>query len=86
MSCTTNLTPRVLVLVMCNEYKLWNSLLRSFFQTYITFSHLGPKVIRNTLFLDTFSLYPSLSVRNQISHAYKTAAKIMLLYILMFMF
>lgn len=86
MSCITNLTLRDLVIVMCNEYKFWNSLLCFFSQTPITFSHLGPKVIRNTLFLNTFSLYPSLNVRNQISHAYKTAAKIMLLYILMFMF
>ncbi|PNF23232.1 hypothetical protein B7P43_G01124, partial [Cryptotermes secundus] len=42
--------------------------------------------ILNTLFSNTLSLCSSLNVRDQVSHPYRTTGKILVLYILIFMF
>jgi hypothetical protein len=41
---------------------------------------------RRTLFSNTLSLCSSLNVRDQVSHSYKTTGRIMVLYILTFVF
>jgi hypothetical protein len=45
----------------------------------------GPYIL-NTLFSNTFDLCSSLSVRDQVSHPYKTQAKIMNFYMLIYCF
>jgi hypothetical protein len=47
-----------------------------------TSSFLGPDIPVSTLFSDTFSPYSSLSMRDEIQQPYKTADKIVVLYIL----
>jgi hypothetical protein len=47
---------------------------------------LSPNILLCTLFSDTLSLRSSLNVNYQVSHPYKTTGKIMVLYILIFMF
>jgi hypothetical protein len=42
-------------------------------------SLLGPNILLSTLFLNILSLCSSLSVRDQVSHPYKTTAKITVL-------
>ena len=42
----------------------------------VTLFLLGPNIFLFTLFLNTFSLYSSLRVRDQVSHPYKTTGKI----------
>ena len=51
-----------------------------------TTSFLGPKILLNTLFSDTLSLRTSVNVSDQVSHPYKTTGKIIVLYILIFIF
>jgi hypothetical protein len=38
--------------------------------------HLGPNILLSTLFSNTLSLCPSLSVRDQVSHTYKQQVKL----------
>jgi len=47
---------------------------------------LVPTVFLNTQLSNTQSLYSSLNVRDQVSHPYKTTRKIIVLYILIFIF
>jgi hypothetical protein len=47
---------------------------------------LGLNIILKTLFSDILNLCSSLSVRNAVSHPYKTTDKIIILYILAFIF
>jgi len=44
----------------------------------------GPNILLRTLFSNTLTLCLSLSVRDQVSHQYKTTAKTMIMYILIF--
>jgi hypothetical protein len=48
--------------------------------------HLGPNIFLSTLFSNTLNLCSSLSERDQVSHPYNTADKIMVLRILIFKF
>jgi phosphate starvation-inducible membrane PsiE len=47
---------------------------------------LGPNILLSILFSNTLNLCSSLSVRDQVSHPYKTTGKIMILYILILSF
>jgi hypothetical protein len=49
-------------------------------------SLLGPNILLRTQFSNTLSLCSSLSVRDQVSHPYKTTGRIMVLNILTFTF
>jgi polysaccharide pyruvyl transferase WcaK-like protein len=49
-------------------------------------SLLGPNIPLSTLFSNTLSLCSSLSVRDQVSHPYKTTGKITVLYTQIFVF
>jgi hypothetical protein len=42
----------------------------------VTSSLFGPNILLRTLFLNTLSLCSSLSVRDQVSHPYKTTAEL----------
>jgi hypothetical protein len=58
----------------------------SFLQYPVTSYLLGPNILLNTLFSNTFNLCSALNVRDQVSHPYRTTGKIIVLYILIFMF
>jgi hypothetical protein len=61
-----------------DEYKLWSSSLCNFLHSPVTSSLLGQNILLRTLFSDILSLWSSLSVRDQVSHPYKTTGLIML--------
>jgi hypothetical protein len=42
--------------------------------------HLGPNILLRTLFSNTLSLCSSLTVRDQVSHPYKTTGRIAVIY------
>jgi hypothetical protein len=69
-----------------DEYKLWSSPLCNFLRSLITSTLLGPNILPSTLFSNTLSLWPSLNVKDQVSHPCKTTGRIMVLYILTFTF
>jgi hypothetical protein len=46
----------------------------NFLHSPITSSHLGPNILLRTLFSNILSLCSSLSVRDQVTHPYKTTA------------
>jgi hypothetical protein len=46
--------------------------LSNFLNSPVTSSLFGPKILLRTLFSNTLSLCSSLSVRDQVSHPYKT--------------
>jgi len=71
---------------MGEEYRSLSSSLCSFLHSLVTSSLLGPNILLYTLFSNTFSLYSSLNVRDQVSHPYKTTGKIIVLYIFIFKF
>jgi hypothetical protein len=62
------------------------SLLCSFHHSPIISSHLSPNILLSTLFSNTISLCSSPKVRDQLSHPTRTRDKIIVLYILIFMF
>ena len=69
------------------QYRSLNSLVCSLLHTPFTSSHLGPNIILNILFSNTHSLCSSCSVSDQVSHPYKTTAKLeFCLNILIFIF
>jgi hypothetical protein len=70
----------ITLIIFAEEYKLWGSSLCSFLQPCITSSCLVPNILLSTLLLNTFNLYSSLSVRDQVSHPYKTAGKMVFVY------
>jgi Ca2+/Na+ antiporter len=86
MPCPSH-PPWLYHLIMLGEgYKLWSSSLCSFLHPHVTSSLFGPNILLNTLFSNTPSLCSSLNVRDQVSQSYRTAGKIIVLYILIFMF
>ena len=70
----------------CEQYRSLSYSLCIFLHSPVTSSVLGPNLLLNTLFSNTFSLRSSLSVSDQVSHPYKTTGKVIVLYILIFKF
>ena len=68
--------------ILGEQYRSFNSSLCSSLPCYLI--PLGPNILFNTLFSDTLSLHSSLNVSDQVSHPYKIAGKIIILYILIF--
>jgi hypothetical protein len=52
----------------------------------VTPSLFGPNILLNTLFANTLSLCSSLTLKDYVSHPYRTIGKIVVLYILTFTF
>jgi hypothetical protein len=75
----------LVIQITFDEYKLWTTSLGIFFQIPITWSFLGQNILLSALFSNTFS-WCSLNVRDLVSHSYKTVGKIIVLYILIFVF
>ena len=71
---------------MGEEVGSLSSSLCSFLQFPVTLSLLGPNILLNTLFSNTLNLHSSLKVSDQISHPFKTTGKIIVLYIIFFVF
>jgi hypothetical protein len=72
-------------IIFGEEYSSWSSSLCSLFHSAGISSYLGPSSFLTTLFSNTISLCSSLSVRDQVSHPYKTGS-VIVLYIVIFMF
>ena len=87
-TCPTHLIILNLItgMIFGEEYRSLNSLVCSFLHSPVTLSLLGPNILLSTLFSYTLSLCSSLHVIDQISHPYKTWDKIIVLYILIFIF
>jgi hypothetical protein len=86
---SSSLTWSFYVIILGQKYKLWSSSLRSCLQSHVTpviSSLFGPNILLSNLFSNTLSPRSSLSVRDQVSHPYRTTAKIIVLHILIFMF
>jgi hypothetical protein len=58
-------------------YKLWSPSLCSLPQPPTTLSLLGPNILLSIQFSNTPTMCSSLSVRDHVSHPYKTTGKIM---------
>jgi len=72
--------------ILGEEYRSLSSSLCGFLLSLVISSLLGPNILLNTLFSNTFSLCSSLNISDQASHPNKTKSKITLLYILNFKF
>ena len=68
------------------QYRSLSSSLCSFLHSSVTPSLLGPNILLSTLISNTLSLCYSLHVSDQVSHPYKTTGKIIVLYLLIFIF
>jgi hypothetical protein len=68
------------------ELNLWSSSFCNFLQSLDTSCLLSPNILLSTPFSNTPSLCSSHNVRDKVSHPHKTTGKIIVLYILIFMF
>jgi hypothetical protein len=67
-------------IIFDDEYKSLSSSLCSLLHSPVASSLLGPNILLSTLFSNTLNLCSSLSVRDQVSHPYRTTGKIIVLY------
>ena len=72
--------------ILGGEYRSLSSSLPSFRHSSLTLSLLGPNILPSTLFSDNLSRCFSINVTDQVSYPYKTKDKIIVLYILNFVF
>ena len=70
--------------ILDEEYKSFSSPLCNLLHSPVTSTLLGPNILLNTMFSNTFSFLSSRNVNDQVSHPYKTTGKITVLYILIF--
>ena len=68
------------------ELRSVSSSLCSFNYSPVIISLLGPNILLSILFSNTLSLCSSLNISIQVSHPYKITGKIIVLYILIFIF
>jgi hypothetical protein len=66
----------ITLIIFGEAYKLRSSSLCILLQSLATPSPLGPNILLSTLFPNTLKLCSSLSVGDQVPHAYKTTGKI----------
>jgi hypothetical protein len=71
--------------IVCEQYRSLSFSLWSFLHSPVTSSLLGSNILLNTLLSKTLSLSSSPSVRDQVSHPYKTTGKIIVLYTFKFL-
>ena len=67
--------------ILGEQYKSFSSSLCNLLHSPVTSSLLGPNILLNTMFSNTFSFLSSLNVNDQVSHPYKITGKIIVLYI-----
>jgi len=72
--------------ILGEQYRSFSSSLCSFLHSPVTSSLLGPNILLSTLFSKALSLCSSLNVSDQVSNPYTTRGKIIVLYILIFIF
>ena len=72
--------------IVGEQYRSLSSSLCGFLHSAVTLSLVGPNILLSTLLSNTLSLRSSLNVSDQVSHPYKTTGRIIVLYILMFIF
>ena len=69
-----------------DKYRSLSSSECSFLHSTLTSSLLGLNILLNTLFSNTLSLRSAFNVSDQVAHPYKATGKIIVLYILIFVF
>src|SRR5215468_3502648 len=62
----------IIRIIFGDEYRSLSSSLCSLLHSPVASSRLGPNILLSTLFSNTLSLCSSLSVKDQVSHPYKT--------------
>jgi hypothetical protein len=67
-------------------YKSLSSSLCSFLHFSVPASLIGPNILLSTLFSNILNLRSSLNAGDQVAHPYKTTSKILILYVLIFVF
>jgi len=72
--------------ILGEEYRSLNLSLCSSLHSLVTSFLLGPNILLSTMFSNTLSLRSSLNVSDLVSHPYKTTVKIIILYVLIFIF
>ena len=87
-TCPAHLTILDLITrtILGEEYRSLRSSSCGVLHSPVTSSLVGPHIYLSTLFSNTLSLRSSLNVSDQVSHPYKTTAKTIVLYILIFIF
>ena len=87
VTCPTHLVLHDVInwIIFGKEYRSLCSLLCSFLHSPVTLFLLGPNIF-STLFSNILSLCSSLNVSDQVSHPYKTTGKIIVRFILIFIF
>jgi hypothetical protein len=73
-------------LIICEQCRSNSSSLCSLLHSHVTASLLGRIIFISTLFSKSLSLCSAYNVRYQVSNPYKTQDKIIILYILIFIF
>jgi hypothetical protein len=63
-------------MILDKEYKLRSSSLCRILQPLVTLSLFGQNILLNTLFSNTLRLGLLFNVRDQVSHPYRTTAKL----------
>jgi hypothetical protein len=76
----------VILIILREEYNSRSSSSCRFLHPPVTPSLFGPTILLSTLFSNSHGLCSSLSARDQVSHPYKNAGKIIVSYIQIFMF
>jgi hypothetical protein len=70
----------IILIILRRGYKSRSSSLSNILHSPVTSSLFGPNILLRTLFSNTLSLCSYLSVRDQVSHPYRTTGKIIVLY------
>ena len=89
-TCPTHLLLELINRISGEEYRSIDrsidSSFRNILHSPVTPSPLGPNILLSTLFANNLSLRSSLSVSDQVSHPYNTTGKIIVLYVIIFIF
>ena len=83
MNSLSHLITRI---IFGEEYRSLSSLFCNFLHSTLTSFLLGQNILFSTLFSNTLSLRSSLNVTDHVSHPYTTTNKIIVLYIIIFIF
>jgi hypothetical protein len=65
----------IILIILAEEYKLWNTSLWSYIQPPVTSPLFGPNILPSTLFPNTLNLSTSFNIKDQVSRPYRTTGK-----------